>query len=358
MKNIPLLTIVLRTLRTRWLILLAALCISQLSLADGDWDAEGERRAKNAGAGIVGQMAPAATLTTIDGQPINFANLIGKKPIYLKFWATWCVPCRQQMPGFVEIYKEFGDSLEMIAVNTGFADDITAIRAYRKEHQLPMPIVIDDGSLGSALHLRVTPQHVVIDRRGVITHVSHLDNEELHQALNDAVADQHQVPDSTTKVTELKAYKVGDKVRDLELKLLDGTQIDLAKAPHKQPRALVFFAPWCEWYLENSRPGTSKACERVLNDAERLLQQTRTEWLGVSSGLWVSESDLVDYQNTSKRVMPLAHDAQDALFRAFGIRDIPSVVLLDTEGRVAKVLGPDDTALEAAIAELKSVTTN
>ena len=352
MKNTSLLRTIFCTHHNYWTALLAVMFIFQTCHASDSWDEEGERRAKSAGVNLVGNPAPDVTLTSIDGNAINLGDLYSKKPIYLKFWTTWCVPCRQQMPGFVEIHKEFGNDLEVIAINTGFADTATAVRAYRKEHKLTMPIVIDDGSLASALNIRVTPQHVVIDRSGVISHVGHLDNKELHTALQNAVVEESKVRVSTAKLSGLTAYKVGDQVNDLKLSLLDGTEINLAK-PDVNPRALVFFAPWCEWYLAESLPEISKACQRVLGDAERLMWQDAVEWVGVSSGLWVTESDLVEYKKSSKRDLPLVHDANDSLFQAFGIRDIPSIVLLDAKGRVAKILGPDDTNLEEAITALK-----
>src|SRR5690606_7879728 len=67
-----------------------------LAHADGNLDDEGERRARTAGASLIGRPGPVAVLETIDGTKIDLAELYGKKPVYLKFWATWCVPCRQQ----------------------------------------------------------------------------------------------------------------------------------------------------------------------------------------------------------------------------------------------------------------------
>lgn len=54
--------------------------------------------------GILGTPAPAIKLTTIDGDTIDLSELYGKKAVYLKFWATWCIPCRAQMPHFENVY--------------------------------------------------------------------------------------------------------------------------------------------------------------------------------------------------------------------------------------------------------------
>lgn len=59
---------------------------------------EGEGRAAATRALLVGHRAPAATLPLLDGGSVALAELAGRKPVYLKFWATWCKPCRKQMP--------------------------------------------------------------------------------------------------------------------------------------------------------------------------------------------------------------------------------------------------------------------
>lgn len=341
--------------------LLLMMGTAQFAHADDSYDAEGDRRAKSAGSSLIGQPAPAAKLATLEGKQIDLAQLYGKKPVYLKFWATWCVPCRQQMPGFEAIQQQFGDKIEVIAVNTGFSDDAESIRAYRKELGLTMPIAIDDGTLATALNLRVTPQHVLIGRDGRIMHVGHLDNQELHDALQQAVAEGEQpvakAADASAAATFAVGDKLSDKVSDLGITLLDNSRMEFAATAGKQkPRAIVFFAPWCESYLAESRPQTAKACQYVREETDKLMateQGKAIDWVGVSSGLWVSAADLLDYQKTSKSGLPLALNEDDSLFRAFGIRDIPSVVLLDSEGRVAHIMGPQDTKLADAVNSLK-----
>ncbi|MDM8350974.1 TlpA disulfide reductase family protein [Pseudomonas sp. sp1636] len=335
------------------LVVLASIC--HFSYADSSYDAEGQRRAQSAGALLLGKPGPAAVLKTIDGQEIDLSTLYGKKPIYLKFWATWCVPCRQQMPAFEKTQQTLGDKIQVIAVNTGFSDDKESVIAYRKEHGLSMPIAIDDGSLAADLNLRVTPQHVLINRSGHISYVGHLDDQQLHDALQKLLLPETETaaPPRDEKSAAEARFAVGDQVAGLKATTMDGANVDLAAAATGKPRALVFFAPWCEWYLEESRPQTSKACVRVRKEVDHLLTQGDVEWLGISSGLWATQDDLQDYLNTSKTKLPLALDANDELFRAFGIREIPSVVLLDANGRVNKILGPQDAQLSSAVQALR-----
>src|SRR5882724_9657317 len=175
-----------KTLRTLFALLI--LSGSGVLMAAAASAPTGQERAEAAGKGLIGAPAPREVLKTIDGQQIDLGSLYGKKAIYLKFWATWCVPCRQQMPHFEHAYETAGADLAVIAVDVGFNDSIEAIRAYRKKLGITMPIVFDDGSLGAAFHLRVTPTHIVIGRDGRIRYVGHLADQELDDALTAARA--------------------------------------------------------------------------------------------------------------------------------------------------------------------------
>jgi len=66
------------------------------------------------------------------------------------------------MPHFEHAYETAGPDMAVIAINVGFNDSIEAIRGYREQLGITMPIVFDDGSLAAAFHLRVTPTHIVI----------------------------------------------------------------------------------------------------------------------------------------------------------------------------------------------------
>src|ERR1700685_1415868 len=125
-------------------------------------DNTGKQRAEAAGRGLVGAPAPRMVVQTIDGESIDLGSLYGKKAVYLKFWATWCTPCREQMPHFEGVYQSAGTDLAVIAINVGFNDSQNEVQKYRRKFGLTMPIVFDDGSLGSAFNLRVTPQSIVI----------------------------------------------------------------------------------------------------------------------------------------------------------------------------------------------------
>lgn len=332
----------------RSIFFLAGLALAVLSLP-AHADNDGEARAKRAGASLIGQAAPAAVLTSIDGQEIDLARFYGHKPVYLKFWATWCVPCREQMPGFNRIQARLGKQVEVIAVNAGFSDDADTVRAYRKQHGLRMPVVIDDGSLARSLNLRVTPTHVVINRDGRIIHVGHLNDQRLDDALRLAVSSTPETAAPPAARTQPSPLRIGQSAAGIAAHLEDGTVADLGAHANGKPTAIVFFATWCESYLKSSRPLVSAACERVRRQVGELARKGDVNWIGVASGIWTTEDELREYRRRTGTPMALALDKDGSLFGRFGIRQMPSVVVIDRAGKFAKVIGPNDALTAEAL---------
>src|ERR1700712_2106767 len=85
---------------------------------------------------LVGRPAPAVTLQLLDGSRVELATLLGKKPIYLKFWATWCVPCRAQMPHLESTFHIDGDRLAVFAVDVAIDDPIENVRKFVADKHL------------------------------------------------------------------------------------------------------------------------------------------------------------------------------------------------------------------------------
>src|SRR5580765_2254954 len=246
----------------------------------------GQDFAAQAGNHLLGQMAPALKLTTIDGKTIDLAALRGHKAVYLKFWATWCVPCREQMPHFENVYRHAGDDLEVVAINIGFDDTVEQIREYRSKLGITMPIVRDDdGHLGELFNLRVTPQHVVIDRDGRIAYVGHLADARLDAALANARKGVAAAPAKPPAAADTGA-QIAQKA-----KTLDGGEIALTDPEHKRRTVLAFLSPWCETYLEKSRPQSSAQCKAVREQLVAHGKDARIRWIGIATGLWAAEQD-------------------------------------------------------------------
>ena len=301
-------------------------------------DPSAEDVAESAGAPLIGKYAPPIVLTTIDGKKIDLAKAYGHKPVYLKFWATWCVPCRLQMPHFENVQRTLGNDVQVVAVNAGFNETKDAVRQYREKFGLTMPIVIDDGRLADALHLRITPQHIVIGRDGRILHVGHLADAKLDLAIAQAIAEP---PARYSRVGAIGATGAGRGSAPM-LKTLSGETLALKGGVH--PTVIFFFSPWCESYLKTSRPAMADACLKARDEVSQQARTPGPRWMGVAAGLWASQKDLATYQHDHPLKMPLALDETGAFFRAFRISDVPTFVVLDGAGHV---VGRAQTAKQA-----------
>jgi thiol-disulfide isomerase/thioredoxin len=310
----------------------------------------GEELVKKTTGSVIGRAAPLAKMKTIDGGSIDLAEIYGKKPVYLKFWATWCTPCRQQMPGFEKAYKALGDKMQFIAVDIGYSDDEASVRGIKDIYGLTMPIVIDDGRLAKLFHMNVTPQHVLIGKDARFAYMGHAENAALEHAIQHAVAEVDGKAVATATDVDLeKVVRPGDVVHKMSLTALDGKNIPL-KARPGHLLAVQFFSSWCEWYLETSRPGTSKACARVRKKIEEMSATIPTvDWVGVSGGPWATKEDLLDYKKNNNVNIPLGLDKSNTLFRTFGIRDIPTIALINDSGRLVRLIGPNVTGLTGVV---------
>ena len=109
--------------------------------------------------------APDFTLQDISGRPMSLKNLRGKI-VFLNFWATWCVPCREEMPLMEKLHLEYKDQgLEMVAVN--FREDKKAVRKFFAELGLSFKSLMDSGGdVSDKYGAWSLPLTYFIDRKG------------------------------------------------------------------------------------------------------------------------------------------------------------------------------------------------
>jgi cytochrome c biogenesis protein CcmG, thiol:disulfide interchange protein DsbE len=126
----------------------------------------------NAPAPQVGFPAPDITLKTPDGETYVLADLKGQA-VLVNLWATWCPPCRAEMPAIQKMYEEYKDQgFIVLAVNMTYQDNPLAVVPFAEEYGLTFPILLDETTDTSrAYQVRSLPSSYFINRYGIITEV-------------------------------------------------------------------------------------------------------------------------------------------------------------------------------------------
>lgn len=116
-----------------------------------------------------GFSAPDFTLERRGGGQTTLSELRGAV-VVLNLWASWCPPCRAEMPALQAVHDEYADQgLVVLGLNTLFQDGLGAAEAFISEFGLTFPMVFDEsGAVSQRYQLRAMPTTFFIDRRGVI----------------------------------------------------------------------------------------------------------------------------------------------------------------------------------------------
>jgi len=117
----------------------------------------------------VGFAAPDFTLDLLGGGRVTLSDLRGKAVI-VNLWASWCPPCRAEMPALQRVYEANGArGLEILAVNTTFQDSQAGAEEFVREFGLTFPVPLDrTGEVSRSYLLRALPTTFFVDRDGVI----------------------------------------------------------------------------------------------------------------------------------------------------------------------------------------------
>jgi cytochrome c biogenesis protein CcmG/thiol:disulfide interchange protein DsbE len=117
----------------------------------------------------IGYPAPDFTLTTLDGQTITLTELRGT-PVVLNFWATWCDPCRREMPALQATAEQFAGQALILGIDQGEGEQVVA--PFVEQYGITFPILLDqDFTVGNLYNIRGMPTTFFIDGGGTIRHV-------------------------------------------------------------------------------------------------------------------------------------------------------------------------------------------
>lgn len=116
-------------------------------------------------------LAPDFDLPGLDGQTVRLSDFRGKKAVFLNFWATWCPPCRLEMPTMEKAYQEYKSrGLEILAVSID-AGPKSVVKNFLQEFKLSFPALLDPKmEVLSLYRISGIPASFLIDKQGIIRH--------------------------------------------------------------------------------------------------------------------------------------------------------------------------------------------
>ncbi|MDZ4729676.1 MAG: thioredoxin domain-containing protein [Xanthomonadales bacterium] len=289
--------------------------------------------------GVAGNWSHIA-LQDLNGKPALFGEILSGKPVYLKFWATWCQTCLQQMPHFQGATEKYKNELDIFLINIDINEDVHRIEQVKQRFNLDAPIFLDvSGEFSRQVGLVGTPYHIVLDKQGNMLYRGHEANEALNSALAEAAAGRAGKSEDRASADEFD-------VRPTALSL------------ENRDEAVFFLAPWCDWYLEETRPEVSKNCiagQKLINELSA--KYPALTWRGISTRLWVGEKELIDYEEKYKVPFGLEIDKSNELHVRYKIKYYPTLIVFKNgKEEFRSTLFEDGAKIDAMLQGLFSPT--
>src|SRR5467141_4604508 len=136
----------------------------------------------------VGETPPAVTLESLSGDSVALSQWIGKKPVIVEFWATWCPICAELLPRMEAAQKKYGDRAEFLVVAVAVNQSKNTVRRHLDQHPMPFTFLWDgNGSAVRAFQAPATSYVAVMDAKGKVVYTGVGADQEIESALEMAV---------------------------------------------------------------------------------------------------------------------------------------------------------------------------
>ena len=136
----------------------------------------------------VGEKAPAVSVQTLDGKTLDLGKYIGKTPMLIEFWATWCPNCKELMPALLDAEKKYGKQVKIVAIAVAINQSPEKVRRFLAAHPVPHETWYDvDGKAAGAFDAPATSYVVVLDKSGRVVYTGLGGKQNLEAALRKAL---------------------------------------------------------------------------------------------------------------------------------------------------------------------------
>jgi thiol-disulfide isomerase/thioredoxin len=136
----------------------------------------------------IGSKGPAAAVETLDGKPANLGQYVGKAPVLIEFWATWCPNCRELEPHLKAVHAKYSSQVKFVGVSVSVNQSPDRVKAYVAKHEIPGDQFFDrNGAATGAYDVPATSYVVVLDKSGKVVYTGLGGDQDLEKAIKKAL---------------------------------------------------------------------------------------------------------------------------------------------------------------------------
>jgi thiol-disulfide isomerase/thioredoxin len=144
-------------------------------------------RAQDSGLPL-GSTAPSAMLQTLDGKTVDLAQVVGKGPAVVEFWATWCENCEHLLPTLQRAYTTYGKRVKFVGVSVSVNQSVQRVKLHVAKHGVPGIQLFDTkGEATGKWDVPATSHVVVLDKRGRVVYTGVGGTQDLDAAIRKAL---------------------------------------------------------------------------------------------------------------------------------------------------------------------------
>lgn len=119
----------------------------------------------------MGTRPKAAVVRTLDGKPVDLARYVGKTPVMIEFWATWCPNCKELMPALTAAEKKYGNRVKFLTVAVAINQSPAKVKRYLAAHPQRHEMLFDtEGAAAEAFDAPATSYVVMLDKTGKVVY--------------------------------------------------------------------------------------------------------------------------------------------------------------------------------------------
>ena len=135
----------------------------------------------------VGETPPAVTLENLNGDSVALSQWIGKKPVIVEFWATWCPICAELLPRMEAAQQKYGDRAQFVVVAVAVNQSKNSVRRHLEKHPMPFTFLWDgNGAAVRAFQAPSTSYIAVLDAKGKVVYTGVGEDQDIEAALSRA----------------------------------------------------------------------------------------------------------------------------------------------------------------------------